>query len=96
MAVAVSKDLEAFNNIEENYCYKIVFLKSGNAKIRINEKELIIFGPKIICLNEKDKHFLSADNDDEIVILYFSPTVLNSKFTCVYTAKNKNISKHAC
>ena len=81
MAIAVSKDVEEFNSIEENVCYKIVFLKSGNAKICINGKELIIFGPKIICLNEKDQHFLSLDNKDEIVILYFCPTVLNSKFS---------------
>ena len=81
MAVAVSNDLEKFNNTEDNACYKLVFLKSGNAKICINEKELIIFGPKIICLNEKDQHFLSLDNKDEILILYFCPTVLNSKFS---------------
>ncbi len=81
MAVAVSNGLEKFNNTEENVCYKLVFLKSGNAKICINGKELIIFGPKIICLNEKDQHFLSLDNKDEILILYFCPTVLNSKFS---------------
>lgn len=95
MSVAASKDVEAFNNVEENDSYKMLFLKSGNAKITINEKEFIVFGPKVICLNEIDQHSLSSDHD-EIEILYFRPSVLNSKYTfeACNTLRGLTVTEH--
>lgn len=79
--MSITKGLSLLKEKEADQYYKIIYFKSGSCHFYMNDKEFVLTGASVICMNEKDKiSFLEVD-EEEAKILWFTPTIINVNFT---------------
>ena len=80
--VSLTEDLNELRWEESAEYYKIVFLESNHARVRLNGEELSLLGAHLICLNERDTLELeNSHKEEKIQVLFFQPEVFNEKLT---------------
>jgi len=78
--IFISNDIKTLKTQSANEYYKIIYFQSGTSQITLNNNGYILAGSHILCLNEKDDFVLSETPENAVSILYFKPSVINSKF----------------
>jgi AraC family L-rhamnose operon regulatory protein RhaS len=76
-------ELDVLDHNEMKDVYKIIFIKSGTIYLSINEKEYILSGACLLCINEKDKLKIHKTEDVNANIILFKPEVINRSFNFV-------------
>ncbi len=61
--------------------YKIIYIKQGPCHFLLNDKEFILTGASVICLNERDHIDFLDIRENEVSILWFKPYLLNGLFS---------------
>lgn len=79
--MSVTEGLAKLRSEEAGEYYKIVFIKSGPCNFVLNEKEFIMTGASVICMNEKDRITFRKVTESDIRVLWFKPSVINAKLT---------------
>lgn len=64
----------------ENICFRLIVLKKGTLIMTINDKNVVVTAPSILCLNDEDKISVNSTSSYEVNIIYFHPSVINSTF----------------
>lgn len=89
LAIHVTQDVDTLLSKEAQDYYKVIYNESGTLHIMLNDKEYILSGAHVLCLNHKDRFKICEKSESEITILYFQPCVINAKFdNSVYDVKN--------
>jgi AraC family L-rhamnose operon regulatory protein RhaS len=81
MDMCVSNNIESIYEAKARDYYKIIFFEAGTYHIILNNKEYILAGTYALCLNDIDTFLLRDKSEKPFIILYFKPSVINSKFT---------------
>ncbi len=66
-------------NVQDRY--KLVFLRSGNGLLRLNDQQHPIIAPTVCCFTETDAVEFCAGTDIAAESIYFHPTVINESLT---------------
>lgn len=92
--MSVTEGLKELECEEAKEYYKIIFFKSGTNHFVLNNKECVLTGACTICLNERDTIAFQKAAENEAKILWFKPSLVNTKFTYeVMNAANGNLSQ---
>ena len=79
--LAITDGLAELNAEEAAQCCKIIYLKNGPSRFKINNREFVVTGACVICLNEQDSISFLKANEDTAKVVWFRPTVVNNTFT---------------
>jgi len=79
--LTISEELSDLETMEAKEFYKIIFIKGGTCHFRLDDKEFVLTGEYIICLNELEDITFYKVTDHTIKILFFKPTIINAGFT---------------
>lgn len=80
VAICVTNDIHSLESDSAKDFYKILYMESGTMHIQLNRNEYILTGANSLCLNEKDEIVICDTHEHPVSILYFKPSVINSKF----------------
>ena len=78
--VTVQEGLACLSEAEADDYYKILFMESGIMHIQLNGRVFILTGANVIFLNEKDEIKIHYLREQQCSVLFFKPSVINSKF----------------
>ena len=76
----VTTNLETLKKQSAKEYYKIIHIQSGTSQISVNGNRYILTGPHELFLNEQDEIEVYDLSKDSVSILFFKPSVINSKF----------------
>lgn len=76
----VTNDIASLESKTAKDYYKIIHIDSETCKIILNGEERILIGTNILLLNENDTIVLDNISNEHVTILYFIPSIINSKF----------------
>lgn len=76
----VSNDLETLKSQSAKEYYKIIHIQSKTSHFSINKNEYILTGFHVLYLNEQDEIIFHKLSERSVTILFFKPSVINSKF----------------
>jgi AraC family L-rhamnose operon regulatory protein RhaS len=79
--MSVTKGLASLGQGEAEGYYKIIYIKSGPCNFVLNEKEFILTGACVICMNDEDTILFRRVCEEDVSILWFKPNVINSKLS---------------
>jgi AraC-like DNA-binding protein len=83
LAIYVTSDVSSLASQAANDFYKIIYTESGTLRYELNGSEYFLTGAAALCLHEEDQVTLFTLHEQPITILYFKPSVINSKFDYV-------------
>lgn len=89
LMVAYEENAKLSDQIYKNICFRLVILKKGTLIMRINDKNIVVTAPSILCLSDKDEIAVNSTSTYELSIIYFHPSVINSNFDLDNIFKNK-------
>ena len=90
--IVVLNDREAIKKRLDDKYYRIVYIETENAVVTVNEKEFLIEGAYIICLNEKDRCNFNVQTVEQVMLLSFCPWVINEKFDFITCQTEEGLS----
>ena len=81
LPLVVTEELSVLLQAEAEEYYKIILIKEGTCHFILNEKEIVLTGAYVLCLNERDRIRFFETPEDEARILLFKPMVINASFS---------------
>ena len=89
-------------NEEENFkqdkgsmpCLKFILLNKGKIRIKLNDREIKLEAPYIICLNDHDQVAIRSDDDYSARSIYFDPSILNNMLNLQNIYMEQDIEAH--
>jgi len=62
--------------------FRLLILEEGSLIIKVNGQQKLLEAPAFYCINNKDLVETGAESGPQYRLIYFSPTIINSKFDC--------------
>jgi YesN/AraC family two-component response regulator len=72
--------------------YKLIYINAEKYEVSLNGKKLLLLGPHLLYINDKDQIELQSMNKNECEIVYFHPSVFNSKLDFESCNETKELS----
>ncbi len=88
----VTHKAEALTEASSSEYCKIIHLADGVYHLSLNGSEYVINGSYAMFLNEADRVFFHERPHNSLTILFFKPSVINSKFGKIIEIDRKNLS----
>ncbi|MFW6366864.1 MAG: helix-turn-helix domain-containing protein, partial [Spirochaetota bacterium] len=74
-------DVRRLSNTGADERFRIIYLRKGNAVIRIGNASVILIAPSLLCLSERERMTIREDKTVEASTVFFHPTVVNNAFS---------------
>lgn len=91
-SIMITKDILTLQAKEIKDYYKLVYINAEKYEVLLNGKKLLLLGPHLLYINDQDQIELHSVNKNDCKIVYFQPSVFNSKLDFESCNERKELS----
>ncbi|WP_455714184.1 helix-turn-helix domain-containing protein [Anaerosporobacter sp.] len=91
-SIMITKDTSTLRSESVKNYYKLFYINAEKYEVLLNGKKLLLLGPNLLYINDRDQIELHSVNKDECKIVYFHPSVFNSRLDFESCNEKKELS----
>lgn len=91
-SIMITKDTSTLQTEGVKEFYKLVYINAEKYEVSLNGKKFLLLGPHLLYINDQDRIELQNTVGDECEIVYFHPSVFNSKLDFESCNEKKELS----
>lgn len=78
-SIMITKDISTLMSNEVKEYYKLIYINAKKYEVSLNGTKVLLLGPHLLYINDKDQVELQNTAEKECEIIYFHPSVFNAK-----------------